>query len=90
MVVQPKKYRGKKNQINILFYMQTESIDTRPSRTKKYRGEKNKINILLCMQTESNDGRPSRRFSTSSSPFYGELRKVVKVDDQCHDVSVGF
>ena len=69
MVVQPKKYRGEKNQINILLYMQTESTDTRPSRPKKYRGEKNKINILFCMQTESSDGRPSRRFSTSSSPF---------------------
>ena len=60
MVVQPKKYRGKKNQINIVLYMQTESTDTRPSRPKKYRGEKNKINIFcfVCRRRAATEDHP--------------------------------
>ena len=41
-----KKYRGGKNKINILLSIQTESNDSRPSRSKKYRGKK--IRLIYC------------------------------------------
>ena len=73
-----KKYRGEKNKIHILLYIQTESSDARPSR----RFSTSSAPFFVCWRMLLYAEVCCRMMTD------GEVRQAVIVDDQCLDVCV--